>query len=213
MRHDQGAGAMRCGRPGFTLIELMVTLAIVTVLLVLAVPSLQDATLNTQLRAQSNALLASLQLARSEAIKRNARVVVCKTADWTATDPACTTSNGWEQGWIVFHDCDNDANRDTNTCPGGTAETVIDRHQPLANGFLLRGGGNVANYISFKPSGSTLMTSGAFQSGSLTLCRSPPAFSSAGKQIVISAVGRARICDTNPLTACPPASLAENCQS
>lgn len=203
---------MWCGRPGFTLIELMVTLAIVTVLLVLAVPSLEDATLNTQLRAQSNALLASLQLARSEAIKRNARVVVCKTADWTATDAACDTAGGWEQGWIVFHDCDNDANRDTNTCPGGTAETIIDRHPPLANGFLLRGGGNVANYVSFHPSGGTLLTSGALQFASLTLCRSPPAFSSTGKQIVISAVGRARICDTNPLSACPPSSLAENCK-
>jgi type IV fimbrial biogenesis protein FimT len=191
--------------PGFTLIELMVTLSIAIILLVLAVPSMEDATLNTRLNAQSNALLASLQLARSEAIKRNARVVVCKTADWTASDPTCTTDGGWEQGWIVFHDSNNDANR-------GTTETIVERHQPLTSGFLLRGGISVANYISFNPTGSTMLTSGAFQAGSVTLCRSLPTVSSKGKQIVISAVGRARTCDTNPLTTCPPSSLAENCQ-
>ena len=70
-----------CLGAGFTLVELVVTMVIAAVLLVVAIPSLEDAVLNTKLRAQSNAFLASLYLARSEAIKRNARVVVCKTAD------------------------------------------------------------------------------------------------------------------------------------
>lgn len=205
MRHQQVAGTIQCGGRGFTLIELMVTLSIAIILLVLAVPSLEDASLTTKFSAQSNALLASLQLARSEAIKRNARVVVCKTADWTATNPACTTSGGWEQGWFIFHDVNNDANR-------GTTETIMERHQPLAAGFSLTGNLYVKDYISFNPSGSTLSPNGFPQNGTLTLCRSLPTVSSQGKQIVISAVGRVRTCDTNPLTACPPSSLAENCQ-
>jgi type IV fimbrial biogenesis protein FimT len=188
---------------GFTLVELMVALTIAAILFTLAIPSLDAAALNSKLRAQANAFLASLHEARSEAIKRNGRVVVCKSADGVD----CVASGGWEQGWIVFHDRNNDGDRAEDA-----DEDIIERHQPLAIGFLLRGGGNVANYISFNSSGSTMLTSGAFQSGSVTLCRSEPTISDKGKQIVLNPVGRPRICDTNPLTACPPASLAENCK-
>jgi type IV fimbrial biogenesis protein FimT len=207
MRQGRGQPAAglpirQCGQ-GFTLVELMVALAIAAILMTVAVPSMQDAALNGKLRAQSNAFLASLHLARSEAIKRNGRVVLCKSSDGVD----CAVSGGWEQGWIVFSDNNNDANR-----AGDTDEVIVERHEPLASGFLLRGGASVASYISFNPAGSTMSTSGALQFGSVTLCRSQP-MSDQGKQIVLNAAGRARVCETNPLTACPPSSLAENCRS
>ena len=170
---------------GFTLVELVVILATAAVLLVLAVPNLNDATLNGKLRSQANAFLATLHLARSEAIKRNERVVVCKSAD----GEACVAGNesaGWDQGWIVFHDHNSNGVRASD-------EDIIERHQPLAFGFSLTGNANVDDYISFSPSGATMLTSGAFQSGTLTLCRSAPTLASRWRKIVLSATGRARI--------------------
>jgi len=189
-----GFGAPRVwGRRGFTLVELMVALAIAVILLMVAVPNLNDAAPRGKLAAQANAFLATLNLARSEAIKRNGRVVVCKSADGVA----CTDDGGWDQGWIVFHDPDNDVVRD------GT-EAIIERHQPLANGFSLTGNGTVANYISFHPSGAAMTPGGAFQAATLTLCRFAPTVSSAERQIILSAAGRARVQTIEGVASCPP---------
>lgn len=192
------------GGRGFTLVEMLMALSIAAILLMLAIPSMEDAALNAKLRSQANAFLGSLHLARSEAIKRNQRVVVCKSPDGAT----CAVDGGathWEQGWIVFEDTDNDGAR-----VGG--EILIQRQPPLDLRFLLVGNGSVDDYISFSPRGSTAWTSGAPQFGSVTLCRSRPTVSARGKQIVISPAGRIRICNTNPLASCPPSSLAENCE-
>src|SRR3990167_5069797 len=84
---------------GFTLIELMITLAVFAALLAVMVPSYSDMTLGSKLRSQANDLVAGAVLARSEAIKRNAAVRMCVSADG-----ASCIAGGWEQGWVVFHD-------------------------------------------------------------------------------------------------------------
>lgn len=82
---------------GFTLIELMVTIAVSAVLIMVAVPSFNDAILNSKLTGNANNLLSSIQVARSEAIKRNTVVLMCRSAD----GKTCATTGGWEQGWVV----------------------------------------------------------------------------------------------------------------
>lgn len=79
---------------GFTLVELMVTLAIAAILMTMAVPSFTEMTKNNRLTTQTNQMVTALNLARSEAINRRATINV------VATD-AGSASNEWGKGWSV----------------------------------------------------------------------------------------------------------------
>lgn len=89
---------------GFTLIELIVTLAVVSILLVTGIPMLNQMVDSNRLVAQINSVAGSLSLARSESIKRGSTITICGSTD-TIT---CDTAN-WESGWIVFQDVNNNA--------------------------------------------------------------------------------------------------------
>ena len=84
---------------GFTVIELMVTLGIAGILLAVAVPSFTRMAVDSRLTTQTNDVVAALNLARSEAIKRNASVSFCRVDTETTVTCAGTTST-WSN-WIV----------------------------------------------------------------------------------------------------------------
>jgi type IV fimbrial biogenesis protein FimT len=88
---------------GFTLVEMMIALSILAILLVIAVPSFRDASLGARLASIANDMSASVQLARSEAIKRNAAVRLCASSDGSS----CVASTNWQQGWIVLDPAGN----------------------------------------------------------------------------------------------------------
>ncbi len=100
--------------------ELMVALGIVGVLLTVGVPSMRTFSQNNRLSAASNDLLRSLQIARSESIKRQANVVVCASSDPKASNPTC--SYGAFRGWVVAQDSNNNWQIDSG-------EAVIERHE------------------------------------------------------------------------------------
>jgi type IV fimbrial biogenesis protein FimT len=170
---------------GFTLIELLVTVAVIAIVLTIGMPSFQQVIMTNRMATQANDLLGSMNLARSEAVKRGQRVVLCKTADPFAATPACTTSTSdtWGQGWLIFVDSDNDATLDAG-------EILLKVHQSIFPSTL-SGNTNVANYLSYAADGTTRLTSNAFQSGTLTLC--PGTSGMTGRSIVVNAAGRARI--------------------
>ena len=87
-----GFGLLR--QSGFTLIELMVTMAVLAILAVVAVPGMTMLINGNRLSGMNDELTASVQLARSEAIRRNARVTMCGSADGTTCD-AVTDWNRW----------------------------------------------------------------------------------------------------------------------
>lgn len=83
---------------GFSMIELMVTVAVVAILVVAATPSFTAVINNNRLTGSANELVASLQLARSEAVTRNTPVVLCRSED-SAT--CVTATNATWAGWIT----------------------------------------------------------------------------------------------------------------
>lgn len=178
----------RCS--GFTLIELLVVVALVAILQLLAVPALVSMATSMNLTTAVNSLFSSLILARSEAIKRNSRAVVCKSGNGNT----CITTGGWEQGWIVFHDVNNNASLDAG-------ESVLFRQQAFPQPIRFTGNGPVASYVSFTSTGSTQYKSGAFQAGTLTVCPESTTLVN-GRQIVISSTGRPRTV-RNTVNTCP----------
>lgn len=84
---------------GFTLVELLVVLAVTAILTSLAVPSFQALLLNRRVQAAVDALASDMRFARVEAIKRSTRVTLCASLDGTS----CQGAGGlWKNGWIVF---------------------------------------------------------------------------------------------------------------
>ena len=82
---------------GFTLIELVVTISVAAILMALAVPAFESFLRNDREWTVANSLVMSLNAARSEAIKQDARVSVCPTTDGVS----CSTA-AWARGWIVL---------------------------------------------------------------------------------------------------------------
>jgi type IV fimbrial biogenesis protein FimT len=143
---------------GFTLLELLATVAIMAVLVVIAVPSYNGTVRRDRLTAQINGFVATLRLAQSEAIKRGKTVTVCKSNNPEASaTPACDNSTNWENGWVMFVD-DNG----NNTIDAG--ESIIRVGGPLMQGSSLRGSSAVANGVSY------LATSEIAAAGTFVLC-------------------------------------------
>lgn len=91
--HQHGLGPHR----GFTVIELMVTVAVMAILAAIAAPSMTGLINSSRLSGQAGELTSALQLARSEAIRRNSQVTVCPSSDGTS----CAASTAWTR-WIVL---------------------------------------------------------------------------------------------------------------
>lgn len=158
---------MRERNGGFTLIELMVTVSIVVILATLAAPSMSSFVTSMRLTSASNQLYGDLNLARSEAIKRNYRVLVCPSSNGTS----CATGTNWAVGWILCVDADSNG-----ACDAITATTDPNYPNPFSVRPALDGNlslSSTLNTVTFRPDGSstsaTLTLTSASRSKTLSL--------------------------------------------
>lgn len=171
---------------GFTLVEMMVTITIAVILLALGVPSMKSMIERNAISNQVNAFIGSVIVARAEAIKRNASVVVCRSNNAeTSSTPSCTTSGtDWKSGWIVFLDRDDNKNFDASK------GDVLVRVQ----GNFSNSGGieqNSFGKLQFRNTGvlGSGWTSFAFNTVTLT--------SSQQRRVCVSSTGRTRLIDNS----------------
>jgi len=177
---------------GFTLPELMVTLAIAAILLAVAVPGFKGVVNTNQIAAQTNSLMTALTVARSEAAKRGFKIAVCSNLSTMSCSPntsCCSGSADWTTGWIVFVDQNSNGtfedDNDTDLCEVDAGNLPIEdclvrTTGPLKGKTTLTG---PSTAISYKSSGET----GASASFTLT----PSDCSGNQKTIIgISSVGR-----------------------
>ena len=178
--------ARRTAGPGFTVLELLITLAIGAILLLIALPTyrawIDDAEMRDEVRRLTNAM----SVARAESLKRNNRVNLCPSPDGLH----CADDGRWEQGWIVFSDADHDGERADD-------EALIRVDPPSRAGFSVRGNRPVKDYVSYTPLGHTRMVNGALQMGTLTVCRP----GRKAVDVVLANGGRVRVVSTG--TTCP----------
>ena len=136
------------GDHGFTLIEMMVTLAVAVIVVTLVIPSFTRLLHNNQARNLGFELQSTLNMARSEAIKRNRQVTVCaKQADAIQCDNSAGGQGEWQDGWLVFLDDDDD-----NVYDAG--EELLRLREALEMGSIQSNSADTD--VDFRASGSVL---------------------------------------------------------
>jgi type IV fimbrial biogenesis protein FimT len=153
---------------GFTLLELLITIAVAAILMTIAVPAFQNFLRNDRQWTTANSLVMSLNAARSEAIKQDTAVSVCPTA----TGTSCSATTPWSQGWIVLSSASGSA--PALTVPTlATGTTLTEASGLTAVTFLSTGmvsaqaaftlcdarGATQARYVQVGPTGSIASSS------------------------------------------------------
>lgn len=114
---------------GFTLLELMMVIAIVATLITLGAPSFKRLIQSSKVSSNVNSFLSDIRQTRSEAINRGGNVVMCRSDDPEAANPVCSSgfgSHGWASGWIIFQDLNNDGQK-------SSAEPLLRIQSPITS--------------------------------------------------------------------------------
>lgn len=140
---------------GFSLVELFVTLGVLSILTAVSIPLITSTINASRITSSANEFVAALQLARMESIRRNVRVLVCESSDGLS----CTGGAQW-RGWVVF------ADRNQNG--------LVDIDEQINSGrveapLIARSSGNIGNRILFRSDGLAYLNN-QLLNGNMRLC-------------------------------------------
>ncbi len=139
---------------GFTLMELLITIAVATILAVLALPDFSRFLIRGHILTQANSLVADLSFARSEAIRRQEPVTLC-----VSTNAATCVTGNWQSGWITYLNVNN-----ASTPP---ATPLLRVHSAFTDDVVVAsttnpvaspapGASSTTSYLTFKPDGTAI---------------------------------------------------------
>lgn len=194
---------------GFTLTELIAVTVITAILAALAIPNFTNFVQDTRLSSMTNEMISDFYYARSEAIKRNRRVTMCRSASPDNANATCDATNAttwnngdWSNGWIIFVDSQD-------TAGDSGADGIRQAEEILLKATSVTGSGvtfdprpadtTLDNYISYTPRGLARTVDGNSQNGIMRVCDDRGTDSA--RAITITVTGRAE-------ASAPPVSSA-----
>ncbi|HUW28326.1 MAG TPA: GspH/FimT family pseudopilin [Sulfuriferula sp.] len=169
---------------GFTLMELLVTMAVAAILLAVAVPSFQTFFNRNRVAAVTNDYITAINYARSEAVKGGAVTTICMSSSGSA----CTGNTNWSQGWIIWADRNANSTLD--------AGELVRTHGPINAGNVAIGGTQTS--FSFNGQGALTTTTGG---DAFNICT--PSDLTLSNRITIDPSGHLRRVANPGLATCP----------
>lgn len=164
---------------GFTLVELMITLSVVGIVFSLSIPGIGELIASSRQTSAINQLVTHLHLARSEAIKRGLKTVLCTSLD----AQTCSKQIRWEQGYIVFTDENGNKQPDKG-------EQLLRVYSSKPNGLIISSS-KARTRLTFQPSGRS-----PGSNATISFCANQA--SNNPKALIISNTGRPRVSKTRP---------------
>lgn len=141
----------RHGHGGFTLMELLISIAVSVIFVTVAIPAMRDLYQSNARVTSVNRLVGALHFARTEAINRTRKITLCPSNDGSR----CDDSLEWQNGWMVFANSDGDTASRADDEPVIRVQTAIDGGIRLVNGSSRR-------YLVYQPSGTATGYSSKF---------------------------------------------------
>jgi type IV fimbrial biogenesis protein FimT len=182
-----------CGEHGFSLYEVLVTLAVISIISAVAFPAYQQLISSQRIASAVNSLVTALHTARSEAIKRRERAVLCPSLDGQICRSNSTGDTAWEDGYLVF--IDRNANNELD------ADDVVVWLSGAQEGLQIRSSAN-REHVTYQPNG---MASGS----NLTFAFCDKRGEGTPRAVIVSNSGRPRTSARDAsgrAIACPRAS-------
>jgi len=163
---------------GFTLLEMLISLTVAAIITTSAIPALHGLIQRNRISNEISTFVTHLHYSRSEAIKRGARAVMCRSKD----GESCSRTEGWQEGWIIF--ADYNANREFDG-----RDDLLQVKQGFDNGIAITSGRR--RRIVYQTNGTSPGTNGTY-----VFC--DPDYPEYARAIILSNLGRPRLARNRP---------------